>query len=165
MEYRGPKSIFRMVISKHPRASNRNTRARASSHPMSLFLLPSSPLCPLSSTDHSTIFQVLVWSARRYSMYFFGGVKTRYLEYEIEMTEGTLAAQFRILSTRGWLYIYICIFVYTRVHIHTYWHASKWTCGWMLGVLWGRKKRRCLNPECERERERGYNHPGVDWMD
>lgn len=104
MEYRGPKSIFRMVISKHPRASNRNTRARASSHPMSLFLLPSSPLCPLSSTDHSTIFQVLVWSARRYSMYFFGGVKTRYLEYEIEMTEGTLAAQFRILSTRGWLY-------------------------------------------------------------
>ena len=105
MEYRGPKSIFRMVISKHPRASNRNTRARASSHPMSLFLLPSSPLCPLSSTDHSTIFQVLVWSARRYSMYFFGGVKTRYLEYEIEMTEGTLAAQFRILSTRGWLYI------------------------------------------------------------
>ena len=32
---------------------------------------------------------------------FFFGVKTRYLEYEIEMTEGTLAAQFRILSTRG----------------------------------------------------------------
>ena len=34
-------------------------------------------------------------------MYFFFGVKTRYLEYGIEMTEGTLAAQFRILSTRG----------------------------------------------------------------
>ena len=34
-------------------------------------------------------------------MYYFLGVKTRYLEYGIEMTEGTLATQFRILSTQG----------------------------------------------------------------
>ena len=154
MEYRGPKSIFRMVISKHPRASNRNTRARASSHPMSLFLLPSSPLCPLSSTDHSTIFQVLVWSARRYSMYFFFGVKTRYLEYEIEMTEGTLAAQFRILSTRGWLYIYMYFCLHARTH--TYVLTCKQVDVWMnaRGVV-GSQEAQMLKPWVrERERER-----------
>ena len=79
-----------MVISKRPRASNRNTRARGSSNSFHrpFHDIPSTRLIRLG------IFYVL----------FFGDQNE---EYGFEMTEGKLATQFRILSTQGWLYIYI----------------------------------------------------------